>query len=384
MTDDGSDWLEPDPASQPEARDDSAGRMARGPWFVRFAGRRSGPFDVERLRTMARRKALTRMHAVSVDGTTWASAVTLRAVFNPDGSVVSGPALAVEPDVEEDRFGDLPDGEPMELPAAPRAARRGSALVRPAVISALALATVVLALPTWRDASGAVGWWWSEGAIALTLRALAALSVVGGWVLVFLPAEPARAASVAAAATVLAASAALPSVDWAPWCAAAAPLVAASALLVAVESAGGRSLRPHGLGALIVGATLGIGSLGLAIFMAVRSGASSAPGVLTIVGGTFAFGAGVAVAVAGTFAWKAVPNASSRIFWWSVGAATSGMAAVFAAAFAGLAGDVPMHGAQAAVAACITLAFATQAWAAAHEAVENMHRLPPDEDPRAS
>jgi hypothetical protein len=57
---------------------------------------------------------------------------------------------------------------------------------------------------------------------------------------------------------------------------------------------------------------------------------------------------------------------------------------VFAAAFAGLAGDVPMHGAQAAVAACITLAFATQAWAAAHEAVENMHRLPPDEDPRAS
>ena len=95
MTDDGSDWLEPDPASQPESRDDSAGRMARGPWFVRFAGRRSGPFDVERLRTMARRKALTRMHAVSVDGTTWASAVTLRAVFNPDGSIVSGPALAV-------------------------------------------------------------------------------------------------------------------------------------------------------------------------------------------------------------------------------------------------------------------------------------------------
>jgi hypothetical protein len=189
MTDDGSDWLEPDPASQPESRDDSAGRMARGPWFVRFAGRRSGPFDVERLRTMARRKALTRMHAVSVDGTTWASAVTLRAVFNADGSVVSGPALAVEHEAEEDRFGDLPDGEPLELPSAARAARRGSALVRPAVISALALATVVLALPTWRDASGAVGWWWSEGAIALTLRALAALSVVGGWVLVFLPAE---------------------------------------------------------------------------------------------------------------------------------------------------------------------------------------------------
>jgi hypothetical protein len=60
------------------------------------------------------------------------------------------------------------------------------------------------------------------------------------------------------------------------------------------------------------------------------------------------------------------------------------MAAVFAAAFAGLAGDVPMHGAQAAVAACVTLAFATQAWAAAHEAVENMHRLPPDEDHRAA
>jgi hypothetical protein len=90
MTDDGSDWLEPDPASQPEARDDSAGRMARGPWFVRFAGRRSGPFDAERLRTMARRKALTRMHAVSVDGTTWASAVTLRAVALPAAASAAG------------------------------------------------------------------------------------------------------------------------------------------------------------------------------------------------------------------------------------------------------------------------------------------------------
>jgi hypothetical protein len=173
MTDDGSDWLEPDPASQPEARDDSAGRMARGPWFVRFAGRRSGPFDAERLRTMARRKALTRMHAVSVDGTTWASAVTLRAVFNADGSVVSGPALAVEHEAEEDRFGDLPDGEPLELPSAARAARRGSALVRPAGISALAADVRTAQQGSWfvvffaaLAAGGALVWGLTQGAAA--------------------------------------------------------------------------------------------------------------------------------------------------------------------------------------------------------------------------
>lgn len=379
------DGLEPDGARGDGRTEGALDRMATGPWFVRFAGRRSGPFDAERLRIMARRKALTRMHSVSADGTTWVPATSIRSVFNPDGSVVSGPVLSLEPDAAApaDRFGDLPDSGPIGPPSAPRAAHRGSALARPAVIAALALASIVLALPTSRDSAGAVCWWWGEGPVSLTMRGLAVLAVLGGWVLVFLPCEPARAASVSAAAALLAASAAVPVAGWAPWCAAAAPLVAFSAVLVAVESAGGRSLRGQGLGAAIAGAVFGLGSAGLAAFDAFRDGASTAPGVLAIVGGVLALGSGAALVFAGTLAWRAVPNASTRIFWWSVAGATAGMAAVFASAFAGLSGDEPMQGAQAAVAACIALAFATQSWSSAHEAIENMHRLPSDDEPGA-
>ena len=92
---------------------DDHGRSAAGPWFVRFAGRRTGPFDAERLRILAQRGALSRVHALSVDGKVWSAATTVRAVFNADGSVVATGVRAVE--LEEDRqdFGD-------ELPSATR------------------------------------------------------------------------------------------------------------------------------------------------------------------------------------------------------------------------------------------------------------------------
>ena len=126
-----------------------------GPWFVRFAGRRSGPFDAERLRTLARRGALTRMHSVSADGKAWVPATSVRAVFNADGSVVASGARAVEV-AEDDRpdFDGIPDA-PLELPRAMARAALGSALVRPVVLCALVLATVMLAMPTSRDESGA-------------------------------------------------------------------------------------------------------------------------------------------------------------------------------------------------------------------------------------
>ena len=76
------------PAGAPKPGHDDHGRSAAGPWFVRFAGRRTGPFDAERLRILARRGALSRVHALSIDGKVWSAATTVRAVFNADGSVV--------------------------------------------------------------------------------------------------------------------------------------------------------------------------------------------------------------------------------------------------------------------------------------------------------
>jgi hypothetical protein len=180
--------------------------MSQGPWFVRFAGRRSGPFDAERLRTLARRGALTRMHALSVDGRAWTPATSVRAVFNEDGSVVaSGTAsLEVEADEAPDDFAGIPDSGVIELPPSlPMRARLGSARVRPVVLCAMLLATVMLALPTSRDEAGAVAWWWHQGPISISVRGLAALAVLAGWVVAFLRPEPARAASVAGVAAVL-------------------------------------------------------------------------------------------------------------------------------------------------------------------------------------
>ena len=45
--------------------------MSDGQWYVRFAGRVTGPFDLDRVRTMARRGAITRMHFLSKDGKSW-------------------------------------------------------------------------------------------------------------------------------------------------------------------------------------------------------------------------------------------------------------------------------------------------------------------------
>ncbi|RLS49351.1 MAG: DUF4339 domain-containing protein, partial [Planctomycetota bacterium] len=84
------------PSGAPKPGHDDHGRSAAGPWFVRFAGRRTGPFDAERLRVLARRGALSRVHALSVDGKVWSAATTVRAVFNADGSVVASGVRAVE------------------------------------------------------------------------------------------------------------------------------------------------------------------------------------------------------------------------------------------------------------------------------------------------
>jgi hypothetical protein len=344
--------------------------MSQGPWFVRFAGRRSGPFDAERLRTLARRGALTRMHALSVDGRAWTPATSVRAVFNEDGSVVaSGTAsLEVEADEAPDDFAGIPDSGVIELPPSlPMRARLGSARVRPVVLCAMLLATVMLALPTSRDEAGAVAWWWHQGPISISVRGLAALAVLAGWVVAFLRPEPARAASVAGVAAVLSAASAASLAPWAPWASLIAPLVPIAAILVAFDAAGAASVRLMGKFALSAAGLFGLGAITFGVLR---------PSVWSIV--SIALGAvGVgALVFAGVQAARAKAPSTDRVFWGGVVAATGAMGALFAAAFGGLAGDVPMHGAEAAAAACLVLAFATLSWAAVHETVETVHTLP--------
>ena len=346
--------------------------MSEGRWFVRFAGRRSGPFDAERLRTMARRGTLTRMHSVSADGRSWTPATELRAVFNEDGTVVAPGTAALEVEVEGEEapssFDGIPDSGVIELPpAAPARARLGSARVRPVVICAMVLATVMLSLPTSRDDAGSVAWWWHEGPLAVSVRGLAALAVLAGWVLAFLRPEPARAASVAGVAAILSAASAAALAPWAPWAAILAPIVPVAAVLVALDAAGAASTRLMGKFAASAAGVLGIAAIVVVVLR--PSGWAIASAALG------AAGAG-ALAWAGVRAVRAKSPSESHVFWGGVAAATGAMAAVFAAAFGGLLGDAPMQGAQASASACLVLAFATLSWAAVHETVETVHTLP--------
>lgn len=338
-----------------------------GPWFVRFAGRRTGPFDAERLRTLARRGALTRMHALSADGSTWVPATSVRAVFNADGSVVAAgrPARAA---ADDGIAAALPDSGAIDLPL-PSLPRRalGSALVRPVVVCALALATVALSMPTSRDDSGALAWWWSEGALGIAVRGLCAAAVVGGWVIAFLRPEPARAASVAAVAAVLAAAGSASLAARAPWALVASLLVPVSALLVALDASGSRAARTTGTAAAVAAGIAGGAGIALGF---VWRGPWWIAGVALL-----AVGAGC-VGWAGFRAARRPGPGADGVFWGCVLGSTASLATVFAAAFGSLAGPVPMDGAQAAVAACLVLAFSAISWAAVHEASESAHLLP--------
>lgn len=348
--------------------DAAAERMVAGPWFVRFAGRRSGPFDAERLRTMARRGSLTRMHSLSADGTAWAPASTVRAVFNADGSVVAAGVRALEVEsLEEQSLGEGDDGEVLELPRVASRRAAGSALVRPVVLTALALATVMVAMPTSRDDTGALAWWWSEGALGIAVRGLCALALLGGWSVAFLAPEPARAASVAAVAAVLSAAAALVAVSPAPWSVPVALLVPMAALLVALDAAGSNGVRPAGIAAAVVAGLCAAGAITLGCFH--LSGWTIAGMAL----GTLGAGS---LGYAGVRAARGDAKSGDAVFWCGVAGATGAMGGMFAAAFGGLLGEAPMQGALAAVGACLVLAFAALSWAAVHEACESSHLLP--------
>ncbi len=349
-------------------------RFQAGPWHVRFAGRRTGPHDVERLRTLARRGAVTRLHQVSVDGTAWRSAAEIRSVFAADGTVIAGggaPDAGIEPGDDRLDFPDAPSGDAM--PAAPVVRRftAGIASVRPVVVAALVLATIVLVLPTSRDESGALAWWWSEGPFSIAARGMAVLAVIGGWSVAFLAPEPARAASVAAVTAIVAAISALPLCLHSPIGTAVAALVPAAAIMVALDAGRSRGAKPMGIALAVTGSL---------VLLACATFAFLWPSAWAIAAAVLAAGAGGTALAAGIVAARGNSPLSARVFWLGVASSSCAMATLFACAFGGLAGPLPMQGAQAAVSACLVLAFAALAWAAVHETIDTAHMLsgPPD------
>lgn len=351
------------------AGDPGEDRFQAGPWHVRFAGRRTGPHDAERLRTLARRGAVTRLHQVSIDGTSWRPASDVRAVFAADGSVVAGgtaPAAEVQLDDDHLQFPDVPgDGA---MPAAPVVRRftAGIASVRPVVVAALVLATIVLVLPTSRDESAALAWWWSEGPFSIAARGMAVLAVIGGWSVAFLAPEPARAASVAAITSIVASISALPLCLHAPVGTAVAVLVPAAAIMVALDAGRSRGAKPMGIALAVLGSLVILACAAFAVLW---------PSAWAIAAAVLAAAAGGTALAAGIVAARGNSPVSARVFWLGVASSSCAMAALFACAFGGLAGPLPMQGAQAAVSACLVLAFAALAWAAVHETIDTAHML---------
>jgi hypothetical protein len=343
-------------------------------WFVRIGGRRSGPFDAERLRILARRGALTRVHSVSADGRNWTQATSLRDVFNEDGSVViAGKPSFEEPADEEAGFDSIPDAS-IEFPYPMVRPALGAALVRPVVIAALLLGAAMLAMPTSRDDAGALAWWWSEGAADIAVRGLCAVALLGGGVTVFLAPEPVRASSVAAVAAVLAAAASL-GLMHAPWAVFAVLLVPAAAMLVALDASGSAGVRAIGVGSLAVSAAVGISAV--LSMVSPRSG-------WALCGAALAAAGSVALGVSGVRALRCSGPNASGVFKSSVAAAVGGLGAAFVSALGALIGPEPMTAAKAAVTSCLVLAFSAVSWASVHEAVESSHLLPRASDDDAA
>jgi hypothetical protein len=88
------------------------------PLYIRVRGRVLGPYDEEKLQSLARRGELSRMHEVSPDGTNWVRAATYPALFAAPRTRLVAKEMAVEPPpapaVAED---ELPIVEP-DLPVA--------------------------------------------------------------------------------------------------------------------------------------------------------------------------------------------------------------------------------------------------------------------------
>ena len=374
-----------------------------GPWFVRQAGRQTGPFDLERVRTMARRGAITRMHSLSRDGVNWEPAARVHEVFNQDGTVASagssspvmpgGPAqdddapIELGPDPSPAPAPQRPEPRPAprptpdvpafgQQPASPQGARARATSdavrlvsVRPVLCGALAFAMVALAVPTSRSAAGGLAWWWSEGAVGISVRGVSFAAVAAFWAIAFLRPDPIRATLACAAAAVLALVSPLPLWNFASWAIPAAALVPVSTILVAVATAGRSASGTAATAAIALAIPLSAASCILALLHA-------EPWALVGIAITCVGAAGTAFA-----ALRVARRGSSDglVLAGCIVGSAGGLGAVLASGCAGLAGDEPIVAARSAASGLIVVCLSLVAWAQAHEAVQTAHQVIPSD-----
>lgn len=364
-----------------------------GAWFVRFAGRRTGPYDLERLRTLARRGALTPLHFLSSDGASWKPATSVRAVFNADGSVVSGPAgfgaaagdgqdglvplfegeiVGGEPPSEPPRQASMPRARPSASPAvAPVGARAVS--VRPVAIAAVVLAAAAILCSALADLPREPAWLQAmDGArsLRLAVRMLQAVAVLGGIVLVAMPHERVRSAAAAAVAGVVASVSAIDACT-VPWACAALLAAVPVAPMLALDGSRGGALRSLASFTALAAPLAAVAT----VWFAFSSGSAPWPGFAA------AAAAGcVAIAAGGASALGWMPRGPGRPFALAGGgAAVVALASMFPAALEP--GNVALR--EVAVDACAVLAFAGACWAAALGAHPNVPEDGPDGRPAA-
>lgn len=347
-----------------------AERAAEGTptWWVRHAGRVSGPFTVERLRTMAQRGSLTRVHQVSPDCQGWLPACDVRAVFNPDGTIASAGGARHQAARVPPRYDATPpasafwqvapgarEGAPRAAtnapdPSAVRARSAATATVRAAQMCAIVIGALALMAPTARDAAGDLTWWPRQEALSIAVHGLAAAVLVAWWIALALPPAPALGSALAAVCALLAAAVTLPNREWAPWMTPTAALLATNAVVLALTGthASGALARMAGL----AGAALGI--LGAAIV-----------GVLV-----WQDPAGWGIASGALVAVGAIALNIRAPFLRAVMSSTPLTAALFVAAAGGLVGPEPMRGAAGAVAALLALVLSVLAWAGARQGAQ--------------
>lgn len=332
--------------------------MSEG-WHVRQAGRQSGPFDLERLRTMAQRGALTRFHQLSRDGEEWISAAKVRAVFNEDGSVATGPTDSGASFSSTSAFEAFANMRMPELPALPTAHFRGGAFgatVLWAQIAALALGTLAMVAPTSRDADGALQWWFQEGALSISVHAMTLLAFLTWWVVAFLPPNASVGASLAAVSAVLAAGSMLPAVSWAPWALPAAAVLPLAAMLVAFSTEGSKAV---GAVAITLCIEAGLALVVAGLLLAFNFSGWGLAAVLVQLAGTVALIIGAVRTKSGL----------SHAFALTVGGAAAMAVTMFLASAAALAGEQPAHGAAGATSAALCVCLSVLAWSASHQAL---------------
>ena len=324
-------------------------------WFVRYAGRVTGPFEADRLRTMALRGQITGVHFLSNDGVRWRPASEVPGILEPAASPDPPAAIGMVQAVPADA--PVP---PRSVPADPP---RPSG--RRAVVSGVPVAACAAALVLFAGAASAAARlpampeWASDPAqqLRLALRVLQAVSALGALAVLALPADASRAVVVASVSTMLAFVSVLDALP-VPWAAAAIAPVPAAAALLAIGRTFPAASRPWAVLVIAIGAASGL----VAVILAHRLRGSV--GIEPLACAAAAAPGCIAVVVAGARAFGSPFKAPGSTFAWA--AAGIGLCVLSVLVHSAVAPGPQAR--EAAFAACMALGFSGLGWACAPDA----------------